>query len=36
MNAPQQRRMPNDQIIYAIDDLHGRSGVLECMLIRIQ
>ena len=36
MNAPQLPRLPNGQIIYAIDDLHGRSDVLEPMLIRIQ
>ncbi len=36
MNAPQQPRLPDGQIIYAIGDLHGRSDLLERMLIRIQ
>ena len=36
MNAPLPPRAPDGHIVYAIGDLHGRSDLLERMLIRIE
>ena len=36
MNVPLPPRALEDHIVYAIGDLHGRSDLLEHMLIRIQ